>query len=223
MDNVIDRVFPARLDCHYLLRVPSELHRGTPLIVALHGFGANPEIMLELTGCLFTIEAVIASVQGPYQFFLDKAARDVGYGWITNRRPAESIRLHHDMVEQVLSDVGEEFGITAPRRLLAGFSQSVSLNYRFAATCPNAVRGVIAICGGIPGDWETGAYHQVEASVLHIARRNDEYYPPKTTESYQERLRRRVADVEFHMLDGGHQMPSKAAPIVDAWLHHVLK
>ena len=36
-------------------------------------------------------------------------------------------------------------------RILVGFSQSVSLNYRFAATCPDAVRGVIAGVG-LAGD-----------------------------------------------------------------------
>jgi phospholipase/carboxylesterase len=194
----------------------------TPLVVTLHGFGANPEIMLRMTARLFDRPAVIASLQGPYQFFLRAGTQEVGYGWITNRIPAESIRLHRDMVLHVLDELGSQFGIPPERRLLAGFSQAVALNYRLAATCPDVVRGVIAICGGLPGDWDDGAYRTVSAAVVHIARLDDEYYPPGVTEHYAERLRRRAADVEFHLLDGGHQIPSEGKALLGPWLQRIL-
>jgi phospholipase/carboxylesterase len=127
------------------------------------------------------------------------------------------------MVSHVLNEVGADFGIPAERRVLVGFSQSVSLNYRFAANCPASVRGVIGICGGLPGDWETGAYQPVSASLLHIARREDEYYAPGATTGYEERLRRRAGDVEFHLVDGGHQMPSAGKQIVGPWVKRVLR
>lgn len=222
MAHTSEQTFPARLDCRYLLRAPDNVDSKTPLVVTLHGFGANPEIMLHLTARLFRTEPVIAAIAGPYQFFLPTPERKVGYGWITSVHPAESIRLHHDMVSHVLDEVGARFSIDPARRLLVGFSQSVALNYRFSATCPNAVRGVLAICGGLPGDWETGAYQPVTASVLHIARRADEYYAPDLTEKYPNRLRHRATDVEFHLIDGGHQMPSSASGIVTPWLNRIL-
>jgi phospholipase/carboxylesterase len=222
MPHATDRTFSARLDCHYLLQAPESVTGETPLIVTLHGFGMNPEIMLQLTARLFDTEPVIVSLQGPYPFFLSTPNRDVGYGWVTSRHSAESVRLHHDMVSYVLEEVGREFDIPPARRVLVGFSQPVGLNYRFAATCPDAVRGVIGICGGLPGDWDTGAYQPVRAALLHIARRQDEYYKPEVTEKYAERLRRRAADVEFHLIDGGHQMPSAGRHYVSPWLRRLL-
>jgi phospholipase/carboxylesterase len=221
MDAVTERGFSVRLDCHYLLKTPDLINDQNPLVLALHGFGADPESMLRLTGRLFSIQPVIASLQAPYQFFLQSSG-EVGFGWITNRHPAESIRLHHDMVSHVLNEVGLELGIPPARRLLVGFSQSVSLNYRFAANSPDAVRGIIAICGGLPSDWETGAYRPITAAVLHIARRQDDYYPPNVTERYPEQLRQRASDVEFHLLDGGHQMPSSGSSVVAPWVHRIL-
>ena len=88
------------------------------------------------------------------------------------------------MLLHVTDEAGKEFGIPPERRVLVGFSQSVGLNYRFVATHPDAVRGVIGICGGLPGDWDDGAYQPVTAAVLHIARGGDEYYPPAVTEGY---------------------------------------
>ncbi len=222
MGNIGDRALSARLDCHYLLLAPAVVDFQTPPVMTLHGFGANPETMLQLTSRLLDRQPVIAALQGPNQFFLDPDARGVGYGWITHRRPSESVRLHHEMVLHVAEEPRREFGIVPDRRILLGFSQSVSLNYRFIATHPDAIRGVIGVCGGLPGDWDSGAYQSVTAAVLHIARRGDQYYPPDVTEGYAGRLRRRAADVEFHLVEGGHQMPSSGARIVGPWLRRLL-
>lgn len=223
MDDVRHCSFSARLDCHYLLRAPETIDDTTLLVVALHGFSQNAEVMLGLTANMIGRRHAIASLQGPNQFFINGGTSDVGYCWITNRRAASSIRLHHDMVLHVLNEAGRTYGIPPERRVLVGFSQPVSLNYRFAATCPEAVRGVVGICGGLPSDWETASYQPVKASLLHIARRADEYYPPEKTEAYAGRLRLRARDVEFHQLDGGHRFPSKATAIVEQWVQNSLR
>ncbi len=220
--ETLDRTFPARLTCRYLLESPAVATAQSLLVVTLHGFGADAESMLALTKRLFEPRHFIVALEGPYQFFRDTNARDVGYGWVTGKRPADSIRLHHEMVSHVLDEVGREFDIPPERRVLAGFSQSVALNYRFVATHPEAVRGVLAICGGLPGDWETGAYQPVSAAVLHIARRQDQFYPPEVTNRYPGRLRMRAADVEFHLLEGGHQAPSNGSLIVEPWTAKLL-
>ena len=218
MDEIRHCTFSARLDCHYLLRVPEAMDSQTFLVVALHGFGSNPEVMLGLTERMFGQRHAIASVQGPNQFFLSPHNPEVGYGWATSRHAAASIRLHHDMVLHVLHEAGRVLAIPAERRILVGFSQPVSFNYRFAATFPSEIRAVLGLCGGLPSDWDTAAYQPVTASVLHMARRADEYYPPEVTEHYSERLRARCRDVEFHMLDGGHRFPSKGAAVVEPFL-----
>ena len=222
MGEAIDRSFAARLDCHYLVQAPDHVDERTPLVVALHGFSGNPEAMLRLTDRLFETRPVIAALQGPFQFFRSAAAREVGYGWITSRRPSESIRLHRDMVLHVLDEAGGQFGIPRERTLLLGFSQAVGLNYRFAAACPDAIRGVIAICGGLPSGWDDVAHQPIRAAVLHIAGRQDEIYPPSVTESYPEKLRRYAGDVEFRLIDGGHAMPAAGSAVVTPWLRRIL-
>jgi predicted esterase len=214
--------FTARLDCRYLVHAPASVNDRTLLVVTLHGFSANPEVMLRLTALLIGEEQVIASVQGPNQFYLSPASNEVGYGWATHKHSDSSVRLHHDMVLHVLNEAGREYGIPPGRRILAGFSQPVGMNYRFAATHPDEIRGVIGICGGVPRNWDDGPYRVVSAALLHIARREDEFYKPEVTERYAERLRLRCDDVEFHMLEGGHRVPSKAKPIVDCWLERIL-
>ncbi|HLH16665.1 MAG TPA: hypothetical protein VKX45_05575 [Bryobacteraceae bacterium] len=230
MDAVRRSTFSARLDCHYLLRTPPKVGRRSTLVVALHGFGQTPEVLLPLVARMMGDDHVIAALEGPNHFFLPAGgavgpggASEVGCGWVTRRHAPSGIRLHHDMVRHVLHEAGSEYGIPPERRLLLGFSQPVSLNYRFAAAFPEAVRGVIAICGGLPSDWESGDRRPLRAAVLHIARREDEYYPPAVTEQYADRLRLRVQDVEFHMLEGGHRFPSAGNVIVEGWLGRILR
>jgi predicted esterase len=217
------RTFSARLDCHYLLRPTAEVDGSTLLVAALHGFGSNPEVMLRLTEGLLGPRPVIAAIQAPSQFFLSQHASEVGYCWATQKHSDESVRLHHEMLLHVLDEAGRKYGIPPTRRLLAGFSQPVGMNYRFAATHPEAVRGVIGICGGVPKNWEDGPYRQVSAALLHIARSEDEFYPVAVTEKYAERLRLRAKDVEFHMMEGAHRFPSKAGPLVEKWIERVFR
>jgi predicted esterase len=222
-ESVEHRTFSARLDCHYLLRPPADVNESTLLVAALHGFGSNPEVMLRLTETLLGPRHAIAALQAPSQFFLAQHSNEVGYCWATQKHSDDSVRLHHEMLLHVLDEAGREQGIPAERRLLVGFSQPVGMNYRFAATHPDAARGVIGICGGVPRNWEDGQYRKVSAALLHIARTEDEFYPLTITERYAERLRFRADDVEFHMLEGGHRFPSKAGPIVERWMSRVFE
>ncbi|MFB3828064.1 MAG: alpha/beta hydrolase [Bryobacteraceae bacterium] len=215
--------FSARIACQYLLHVPDAVDSRTALIVALHGFASTPEAMLTLTCGLAGARHVIAALEGPHQFYLSTKTEETACGWGTHRHPMETIRLHHDMVRTVLEEAGSEFNIPRSRRVLAGFSQPVALNYRFAATFPEAAGGVIALCGGLPSDWEEAPYHKVQAAVLHIARKSDEFYPVKVVEQYPERLRMRADDVEFHILEGSHRVPSKAGPIIRPWLERIVR
>jgi predicted esterase len=221
-DTVEQCSFEARLECRYLLHGPAKVQERSLLVLTLHGYGSNPEVMLRLTKSMLGPQHVIASVQAPSQFFPSNTPDGVvGYCWGSPAHPQASVRLHHEMLLHVAHEAGSRFGIGAGRRLLVGFSQPVGMNYRFAATHPDEVRGVIGICGGMPKNWEDGEYSKVSAALMHIARREDEIFPPDVTGKYAGRLRLRADDVEFHLLDGGHKFPSKAGPIVESWIERV--
>lgn len=223
LDDIRNFSFSARMDCGYLVYTPQAIGERTLLVLTLHGFSSNPEVMMRLTGHMMGPDHVIAALQGPNQFYLSQTSNEIGYGWATHKHSDSSVRLHHDMLLHVLNEAGREYGIPQARRILVGFSQPVGMNYRFAATYPAEVSGVVGICGGIPRNWEDGAYQKVTAALLHIARSEDEFYKPEVTERYAERLRLRSADVEFHMLEGGHRFPSKAKPIAERCLERVIR
>ncbi|HZE63749.1 MAG TPA: hypothetical protein VE056_07710, partial [Pyrinomonadaceae bacterium] len=110
--------------------------------------------------------------------------------------------------------------IADPKRVfLLGFSQTCALNYRFAFTYPDLLRGVIGICGGLPGDWETSeTYKPTGAAVFHLTGEKDEFYPPARVSDYKARLKLRARNVEFKSYDTAHEIMPAMREDVRAWL-----
>ncbi len=218
-------VFTASLDCRYLLHVPEDVGCNPLLVVSLHGYSSNPEAMLRLTVGMVGTRPVVAAIQAPNQHYVAAGLPDAqsvpGYNWGIAAHWDATVRLHHDMVRQVLASLRKQFQVGPERCALVGFSQPVGLNYRFAATHPDEVAGIIGICGGVPRDWQEAKYRPVTAAILHIARDEDQFYPTAVVSTFQERLKHRASDVEFHLLPGQHRFPSKANKIVRPWLERV--
>ena len=135
---------------------------------------------------------------------------------------ADAVLLHHQMVSTVLKRFHSELGILAERILLFGYSQSVGLNYRFVGTHPNAVGGIVGICGGVPKDWEEAdRYQTVATPILHIARDQDEYFPVTVSSGFKQRLEAHATNVTFYTMEGPHRFPSKAGELIVPWMERV--
>ena len=223
------------LNVAYLLHVPPAVDGRTLLVLTLHGYGSNPEVMLRLSVPAVGEDCIVASLRAPNQAYASAGpsasgapaltagptADAVAYNWGTRRHPELNIELHHDIVRAVARQLRARFSIDAGRTVLMGFSQPVGLNYRFIGTYPEEAGGVIAICGGVPKDWEEDKYKPVAAPILHISRSEDEYFPADYVRGFPDRLRKHASDVEFHLLPGAHRFPSKAAPIIREWRKRV--
>jgi len=217
----VERTLTAEIKLYYDV-VASE-SQPAPLLIALHGYGASKWHALREAQAIAPEGFAIASLQGPHQHLRDPKVKAgplrFGFGWLTNFRPEESVAIHHRaLLEMVESTVRE--GIADRRRIfLLGFSQSCALNYRFAFTHPNVLRGVIGICGGMPGDWETSALYQpTEAGVFHLSGERDEYYPTSRVSGYATKLRKRARDVQFKSYDAGHEIVRAMRDDIREWL-----
>jgi len=227
MKNV-RRATSISFETEYLLRVPAAVTHRTALVLALHGYGSNPEAMLRLSEMALGEEPMIASLRGPNQYYSSTGemgtpapGSTIGYNWGTTPHAAQNIALHHRIVQAVSAELRAEFAIPTSRLILMGFSQPVGLNYRFIGTHPGEAAGIIALCGGVPKDWESEKYAPVSAQILHIARSEDEFFPETVALGFPARLRAHVASVEFHMLPGKHRFPSKASPLLRAFVARI--
>jgi predicted esterase len=208
-------------EAEYLLYNPTFVDDRTLLVLTLHGYGSNPEAMLRLTEMALGGDAIVASLRAPNQHYLSSGplgtplpGSQIGYNWGTTAHAALNIKLHHQIVRTISAELRERFRIPAKHVVLMGFSQPVGLNYRCIGTYPNETGAVIAMCGGVPKDWEEDKYGSVEAPILHIARSEDEFFPEAVARGFPDRLRAHANNVEFHMLPGKHRFPSKASPLI---------
>ena len=217
-----DRTLAAEVKLYYDLYTPTPA-APCPLLIALHGYGANKRQMMREARQLAPEEFAIASLQGFHQHMKEPKEAGgplrYGFGWLTNFHPEDSIALHHRALQDLIASLVNDNIADARRVFLLGFSQSCGINYRFAFTHPDLLHGVVGICGGLPGDWETSElYAPTRAAVLHLHGTRDEFYPPARVSDYSARLSTRARDVLVKGYDAGHEITPQMRWDVRAWL-----
>lgn len=218
-----DRTLTAEIKLYYDLYVPDDGASTYPLLIALHGYGANKRQMMREARAIAPEDFAVASLQGFHQHMKEPKEEGgqfrYGFGWLTNYRPEDSIALHHGALLDLIDSLASEGIADRERVFLLGFSQSCALNYRFAFTHGESLRGVIGICGGLPGDWESNElYGQTRAAVFHLTGEQDEFYTPSRVQDYAMKLRERASDVEFKGYAAGHEITEPMREDVRAWL-----
>src|SRR3954470_22660876 len=216
-----ERTLAARCNLYYDLHVPAP--GPAPLLIALHGYGANKRQMMREARLMAPADFAIASLQGFHQHI--KEPREPGgplrfaFGWVTNFKPEESIAIHHQALLDLISEQVAAGVADGGKVFLLGFSQTCALNLRFAFTHADKLRGVIGICGGLPGDWETNEiYKPTDAAVLYLHGSRDEFYPPERVNDYEDRLRLRALEVESRVHDAAHEFVPSMREDVRSWL-----
>jgi predicted esterase len=217
----VEHTLSTQINLYYDLLAPAS--RPAPLLIALHGYGAGKRQMMREVRAVAPEGFAIVSLQGPHQHMKEPKEPGgplrFGFGWLTNFHPEESVATHQrallDLIEALTSE-----GLADPARIfLLGFSQSCALNYRFAFTHPDVMRGVVGICGGMPGDWDTSElYKPTRAAAFHLAGARDEFYPPARVSDYAASLRTRAKDVEFKSYDAGHEIVQAMRDDLREWL-----
>ncbi len=216
-----DHVLKAEINLYYDLHCVETTP--APLLIALHGYGANKRQMMREAQLLAPEGFAIVSLQGFHQHMREPKEKGgplrFGFGWLTNYRPEESVATHHQAILDLMDSlVGQ--GIADPAKIfLLGFSQSCALNYRFAFTHTDSLRGIVGICGGIPGDWETNSnYQPTPADVFHLAGTRDEFYTAERIRDYEQQLGTRANSVAFKRYDAAHEIVQDMRDDVKSWL-----
>jgi len=220
---LVERTLTAQITLYYDV-IPAQT-QPAPLLIALHGYGASKWHALREAQMIAPEGFVTAALQGPHQHLREPKQPGgplrFGFGWLTNFHPEESIAIHHHALLEMIDELSNEGVAGRDRVFLLGFSQSCALNYRFAFAHADLLRGVIGICGGLPGDWETNeAYTNTDAAVFHLAGARDEFYGPSRVANYAEQLQQRAGDVEFRSYDAGHEISPAMRDDIREWLRN---
>ncbi len=181
----------AEIRLYYDLYVPEGLGEKSPLLIAVHGYGAHKRYMMREAKLVAGEKFVIASLEAPHPHY--RPTKDggyrVGYGWLSDQRPEEHVRLHHKFVLDVIGKLESDGLIDREQIFIYGFSQSCALNFRFAFTYPEILKGIVGVCGGIPGDLDTNSiYKPFLAETFYLYGDDDEFYTQEQFAGFKEKL-----------------------------------
>jgi phospholipase/carboxylesterase len=167
---------------HAVTRAPRVASPVPPLLVLLHGLGADEEDLLPVAAYLDPRLKVV-SVRAPHE------VQPMGHAWFAidwSTQPprfdlAQAERSREELVE-LLERAPAEHGTDPSRTFLFGFSQGAAMALAVAATRPELLRGAILHSGRAPtwladrlregvtlGDVELLVLHGVDDDVLPIA------------------------------------------------------
>ena len=221
----MEQHFVSRFRRYYEIEVPRPGRRRKrwPLLIALHGYQGDMTAMMRVARRIADGKMIVIALQGPFQLFLrdgnDPKNFRVGFGWGTTWKMHESVELHHDDVRALIDLAVRRHHAERRQVFLLAFSQACSYNYRFIFTHPHAVRGAIAVCGGVPGDWaENPHYKPASTHVLHIAATQDEWYSREKNLLFRRQLAERAHTLDFRFYNSPHKFPRSSIPHIRRWI-----
>ncbi len=210
----------AEIKLYYDLFVPENVEPNAPLLIAVHGYGAHKRYMMREARAVAPEGWVIASVQAPHQHFskLDAGYR-IGFGWLTDHKPEESVALHHRFLLDVIEKLSGDGLIDRGQIYLYGFSQACALNFRFAFTYPEIAAGIVGICGGIPGDLDTNPiYKPFNARTFYLYGDDDEFYTQEKFATFDEKLNSLLPNYHSKQYTAKHEITDQMREDVRAFL-----
>lgn len=228
MENLqTDRELRAEIKLYYDLLLPENApenknEKPSPLLIAVHGYAGNKRAMMREARQIAPAGFAVAALQGFHQHWREPNAAKgalpkVGFAWLTNYKSEDSITVHHRALKDLIQNLrGENI---ADKIYLLGFSQSCALNFRFAFSNPDLLDGVIGICGGIPGDWETNEiYQNLNAPVFYLYGTEDEFYPLAQFEKNADKLKLRADNLQTQIFDAKHEITNEMRGEIKSWL-----
>ena len=200
-------------------RAPSER---PPLLVLLHGIGADEEDLLPLAR-FFDPRFLVVSARAPHR------AEPMGYRWYAidwantpPRADPVEIAASRDLLARFVEEATAAHGTDPARTFLFGFSQGAIMSLALLLARPDLVRGVVAHSGRLarlPGPEPTPeALSRAEVLLLHGTR--DEVVPAaQGHKAYQVLVPLLGARVAYRAFDAlGHGISEESIAEAARWL-----
>ena len=215
-----DLTMTAEISLYYDLYVPENLTKPAPLLIAVHGYGAHKRYMMREARLVAPADFVIASIQAPHPHYRPTAdGYRVGFGWLSDHKPEQHVRLHHKFVLDVIDKLTGEGTIDREQVFIYGFSQACALNFRFAFTHPDVLSGIIGVCGGIPGDLDTNLiYKPFSAETFYLYGDDDEFYTQEQFSAFNEKLAAWVPNYRSKHYTAKHEITEEMRVDIKAFL-----
>ena len=195
-----------------------------PVVIMLHGFGANMHDLAGLAPAINSTGYVYACPNAPIPFNLGQG--HAGFGWMTPRgdstpdEVATSERLLDDFFQEVLA----KFRVRPGKALLLGFSQGGGMTYRCGLGRAETFAGLAALSATLPGADELDPRLPADRSQpIFVAHgRYDQMIAESTAYAAKDYLETAGYSPELHVYDMGHEISGELLGDLVPWIASVL-
>lgn len=211
----------AEIKLYYDTFVPKNASTPAPLLIAVHGYGAHKIYMMREARLIAPENFVLAAVQGQHQFYSKGKNGEYrpSFGWLTDHKSEESVVVHHKFLLDVIEKLVVDGIVDEEQVYLFGFSQACALNFRFAFSNPDVLRGIIGVCGGIPSDLDSNEIYQpTDAEVFYLYGDDDEFYTTEKFRSFDEKLKDYLPNIQTQKYFAKHEITNDMRDDMRQWL-----
>lgn len=195
-----------------------------PLVVMLHGFGAN---MQDLAGLAPVINAkgyVYACPNAPLAF--DLGMGHAGYGWASPRgeATAEEYSDAESLLNDFFDEVTESFNVAPGNALLLGFSQGGGMTYRCGLARPQTFAGLVALSSMLPNSntLEERLPPERTQPIFIAHGLSDPLIPAETAQNAKAFLEGAGYNPEYHEYAMAHEISGEVLRDLVPWMAQVL-
>jgi phospholipase/carboxylesterase len=202
-------------------RQPAAEGKKSPLILLLHGVGANERDLFplapELDPRLLALALRAPLTRGPNSYaWFTVAFLPTGF-----KIAPEQLDASRQRVVEFIHAAVARYDADPERVYLLGFSQGAITSLTVALTEPEPLAGVIALSGRIPPEaepWIVAPERTAGLPVFLAHGRRDSVIPYEWAERARPLLERQRVALEYHAYDMGHQIAAQTLADLAAWL-----
>jgi len=211
------------LSLRYILSVPSGRGGDLPLVVVLHGRGADAHDLADLAPAM--------DGPGGYRFAFANAPKPFepypgmtfGWTWFAGWPPTpESVGESRRLLLTFLDEVAERYPAPQGKMVLAGFSQGgmMSLDAGFRSSQP--LRGIVCMSGGLYEDELPDLSRRKDRPVLIIHGTLDDMIPVVAARRARRVLEDHGIEPEYHEFPMGHHVTAESMAVAAEFVSRVL-
>ena len=189
-----------------------------PLLVLLHGYGADENDLMPLAVRLDP-RLAIASLRAPIR----RPAG--GYSWMNRNNSDADLDAARSLVLECIDQVVTTTHADRSRVYLAGFSQGAMLTLAIALTEPQKIAGAAVLSGRLnPATRDRHAPLDLLRGfpILVTHGTEDPQIPIRAAHDIRTMLKPLGVDLEYHEFEMGHMISDNAVSVLDSWLRHRL-
>jgi phospholipase/carboxylesterase len=195
-----------------------------PLLIMLHGFGANMQDLAGLAPVINSRGYVYACPNAPIAF--DLGSGQAGYGWTSPRGDATPEELQHaeDSLGEFFDEVLEQFQVTPGRSVLLGFSQGGGMTYRCGLSRAETFAGLVALSASLPDpkELEDRLPDKRNQPIFIAHGRSDPLIPAETAAKAHRFLTEAGYSPEYHEYNMAHEISAEVLSDLTTWMGKVL-